>query len=392
MPTKIPTQKKERRIAPTTVKKSVSQITRDIGDWKRALNQALRAEDPKFYLLQDLFDDICNDALLTSQINNRHERTISTPFEMSTPDGIVNDDLTARLRDIPFIVDLFKEILNSEMYGYSLVEISTADYGLPMMDVLSRQNIDPVNGRFYPDSHANTFIEYRDCAEYNRWILEFNAGNLGILNKSVPQVLFKKFAQSCWSELCEIYGIPPRFIKTDTTNPEMLDRAEMMMRDMGAAAAFVIDTEEEFQFANGANTNGDIYNNLIRLCNNETSMLISGAIIGQDTENGNYSKEQSSISILDRLVESDKRMVESYMNSIVLPAFEHIGLIPAVKDCKFRFSSVDDPDRLWQLVKDVMPYKDVDSKWLTETFGIPVSDKQPSLDPTLSERTNRFFL
>lgn len=166
----------------------------------------------------------------------------------------------------------------------------------------------------------------------------------------------------------------------------------MMMRDMGAAAAFVIDTEEEFQFANGTNTNGDVYANLIRLCNNETSMLISGAIIGQDTENGNYSKEQSSISILDRLVESDKRMIETYTNSIVLPAFVNIGLLPATVGYKFRFSTVEDPDRLWQLVKDVMPYKDVDSKWLTETFGIPVSDKQPSLDPTLSERTNRFFL
>jgi len=365
--------------------------TRDIGDWKRSLSSAQRAKDPKFYLLQDLYDDICNDALLTSQINNRHERTISTPFELATTDGTVNDELTAQLRNIPFMLDLIKEILNSEMYGYSVVELSSTN-GVPTMDVIKRQNIDPVYGRFYPDAHSNGYIEYRDSAEYNRWVLEFNSGNLGILNKSVPHILFKKFAQSCWSELCEIYGIPPRFIKTDTTNPEMLDRAELMMRDMGAAAAFVIDTEEEFQFANGANTNGDIYGNLIRLCDQETSMLISGAIIGQDTENGNYSKEQSSISILDRLVESDKRMVEYYMNSVVLPSFESIGIITAVKDCKFRFSSVDDPDKMWQLVKDILPYKDVDSKWLTETFGIPVSDKQQSLDPTLSERTDRFFL
>lgn len=391
MPTKIINQKTERRMVPKTVQKSVSHITRDVGDWKRALQIAQRAEDPKFYLLQDLYDDISNDALLSSQVNNRHERSISTPFELAAADGTVNDDLTAQLRDIPFMIDLFKAILDSELYGCSVVELS-ADNGLPRMDVIKRQNIDPTFGRFYPDIHLNSFIEYRNTAEYNRWILEFNSGNIGLLNKSVPHILFKKFAQSCWSELCEIYGIPPRFIKTDTTNPDMLDRAEMMMRDMGAAAAFVIDTEEEFQFANGTNTNGDVYANLIRLCNNETSMLISGAIIGQDTENGNYSKEQSSISILDRLVESDKRMVESYMNSIVLPAFEHIGLIPAVKDCKFRFSSVDDPDKMWQLVKDILPYKDVDSKWLTETFGIPVSDKQPSLDPTLSERTNRFFL
>lgn len=343
MPTKIINQKTERRMVPKTVQKSVSHITRDIGDWKRALQIAQRAEDPKFYLLQDLYDDISNDALLSSQVNNRHERSISTPFELAAADGTVNDDLTAQLRDIPFMIDLFKAILDSELYGCSVVELS-ADNGLPRMDVIKRQNIDPTFGRFYPDIHLNSFIEYRNTAEYNRWILEFNSGNIGLLNKSVPHILFKKFAQSCWSELCEIYGIPPRFIKTDTTNPDMLDRAEMMMRDMGAAAAFVIDTEEEFQFANGTNTNGDVYANLIRLCNNETSMLISGAIIGQDTENGNYSKEQSSISILDRLVESDKRMIETYTNSIVLPAFVNIGLLPATGGYKFRFSTVDDPD------------------------------------------------
>ena len=66
--------------------------------------------------------------------------------------------------------------------------------------------------------------------------------NYGLLNKAVPHALFKKFAHSCWSELCEIYGIPPRYIKTNTQDPEMLDRAEQMLRDMGSAAYFIIDT------------------------------------------------------------------------------------------------------------------------------------------------------
>lgn len=34
-----------------------------------------------------------------------------------------------------------------------------------------------------------------------------------------------------------------------------------MLREMGAAAAFVIDTTEEFQFAQGVTTNGDVYSN-----------------------------------------------------------------------------------------------------------------------------------
>ena len=120
-------------------------------------------------------------------------------------------------------------------------------------------------------------------------------------------------------------------------------------------------------------------------------MLISGAIIGQDTENGNYSKEQSSIGMLDRLIESDRRMVETYMNAVVVPAFTAIGWLPQ-NSCRFRFAAVEDPEHTWQLVKDILPYKDVDNDWLTEKFGIPVKDKQLSLESGLAAGTDRFFV
>lgn len=374
-------------IAPRVVKKSITRTRKDIADWKNALRLAQLAQSPRQYLLQEIYDEIADDALLTSQVNNRHERTVSAPFELVSQDGEVDDKLTTRIREMPFLQDLFKAMLDSELYGSTVVELSGSDE----MCVIPRANIDPVNGRFYPDQYSPSFVPYREAAEYGKWILEFNSRHLGLLNKAVPHVLFKKFAQSCWSELCEIFGIPPRYVKTNTQDEAMLARAEEMLMQMGAAAAFVIDTTEEFQFAQGVSTNGDVYANLIRLCNNEVSMLVSGAIIGQDTENGNYSKEQSSISILDRLVESDRRMVETYMNSTVLPALVSIGWMPQ-HSCRFRFAAVEDPDKTWQLVKDILPYKDVDNDWLTEKFGIPVKDKQFSLESGLAAATDRFFV
>ena len=43
------------------------------------------------------------------------------------------------------------------------------------------------------------------------------------------------------------------------------------------------------------------------------------------------------------------------------------------------------------MVKDVLPYKDVDSAWMEEKFGIPVSDKvltppDPDDDPDKSKK------
>jgi hypothetical protein len=112
-------------------------------------------------------------------------------------------------------------------------------------------------------------------------------------------------------------------------------------------------------------------------------MLISGAIVGQDTENGNYSKEQVAVSVLDRLVNSDKRMVEMYMNTVVIPALYRTGFMPATT-AKFRFAAAEDNDKLWQYTQALLPYKDIDNQWITEKFGIPVKDKTFSESDELS--------
>lgn len=358
------------RFAPKTVRKSLTQTVRDIGDLRRARQIAGAALNPKQYLLQEIFSTIMEDAHLTSQVNNRREQTISADFALYTPDNKIDEKATDIMMSLPFMQDLFGYILDSELYGSSLVELSV-ERNVQKISLIDRRNVVPDFGRFYEDTAFDNYIEYREAKEYGRWLLEFNAEHLGILNKAVPHALFKKFAQSCWSELCEIYGIPPRVMKTDTRDPGMLDNAENMMRDIGAAAWFIIDTTEEFEFAQGVSTNGDVYNNLIRLCNNEMSMLVSGAVVGQDTKNGNESKEKISMELTDRLVQADKRMVENYMNTLVIPALYRIGWIPATTS-KFKFSAAEDLDKLFDMTVKIMPHKKVNDDWIKEKFGIEV--------------------
>ena len=363
-------------MAPRVIKKAISQTRKDIADWKWSKQLATAPGEPKVYLLQDIFSDIAIDALLTSQMNNRREQTISAPYEMVTPDDKPDEKATKSVQEIPIAADMLGHIWDSEWYGGSVVEQSVKN-GVKCVELINRRNIIPANGRFYPDTSMNNYIEYRTVDEFGKWILEFNSDGIGMLDKVVPHVLFKKFAQSCWSELCEIFGIPPRVMKTETRDPAMLNRAEEMMREVGAAAWFIIDNSEDFDFAKGINTNGDVYNNLITLCNNEISMLVSGAIIGQDTKHGNESKEKTSISIFDRLVDADKRMVETYMNNVVVPAWIRIGWLPGTTS-RFRFKTVEDTDKLWMFTKEILPYKNVDNAFIEEKFGIKVTDKPQS--------------
>ena len=372
----------------TIIKRYTLRTRKDIADWQRAQSLAMQPVDPRYYLLQELYTDICNDALLSSQISNREEPVMARPFVLTDNSGKTIEKATLELSELPFIQDLIKAILDSEFFGVTLTEFTPDGF-----TVLPRKHVDPENGRFYPDCLGGSYINYRQLKEYGKTILEFNSGHIGILNKTVPHVLFKKFAQSCWSELCEIYGIPPRFLKTDTQDPEMLRRAEDMLREMGSAAAMVIDNSEELSFASGVNTSGDVYNNLITLCNREISMVISGAVIGQDTVNGNYSKEESNKGILQRLIESDSRMVELYFNSVVLPALRNQKLI-SDRDLKFSFCAVEDLSDLWTKTVAIMPYYDIDPKWIKEKFGVEVTASKAaalsSSQPYLSD-TDPFF-
>ncbi|PXZ44925.1 hypothetical protein DMB45_00305 [Sanguibacteroides justesenii] len=372
------------------VPKTISRARADISTWKSALRSADNVENPKRAKLYNLYNDILLDAHLTSQIELRMQHTLGVPFVLKREDGKEAEEETRRLRSARWVTELSRQILQSIYWGHSLVEIETKEDNIQVIG-FPANNVIPEKGILLLSEDSDRGIEYRNVREYGTWILEFgNDHDYGLLNKAIPHVLFKRFAQSCWSELCEIYGIPPRYIKTDTQDSEMLDRAETMLRDMGSAAWFIIDSTEEFQFAKGADTNGDVYNNLISLCNSEISLLITGAVIGQDTVNGNRSKEESSMKLLDKLVQSDKSMLESYWNGVVIPALVRIGILPA--GLNFCLQQEEDLEKLWGMTRDVLPYNDVNPAWIKEKFGIDVTGKRELPGSTgLSIDTSGFF-
>lgn len=273
------------------------------------------------------------------------------------------------------------EAMQDAIYnGYSLIQQDFGPERQLMVDDIPRMNVVPQSGLFFQDySEITGGIPYREMREYGIWILEFDRLNLGksdfgLLNKAVPHVLMKRFAQSCWSELCEIYGIPPRYLKTNTQDTAMLNRAEQMMKDMGAAAYFIIDSTEELAFAQGVSTNGDVYKNLATFCDQQISMLVSGAIIGQDTEHGNRSKDQAAQDMLWLLVQSDMAYIKESMNTKVLPAWAKLGIVP--KGSQFRFEPAEDTEQLFKFTNGLIASGRYRAKpeWLAEKFGVEVEE------------------
>lgn len=371
--------------------KSIYQSRADIKTWNDAQALALTLEYPKNYAIQLLLNEIRKDALLTSQIQNRKLPVFSSEYSLKR-NGEPDEEYTKFFKEGLFYKPITDAMLESQLHGYNMIETSYNKEGKLIATLIERTNYTPVNGLFFNDYMEDLNpVKYRELPEYGRWIFEFlptgQAGNqddFGLLNKAVPHVLFKRFAQSCWSELCEIYGIPPRVMKTNTADPKMLQRAEQMMRDMGAAAWFIIDETEAFEFAKGTDTNGDVYRNLINLCNNENSLLISGAVIGQDTVNGNRSKDESAQNMLYELVKADLQMAEDYWNNTVIPGFVKTGILPA--GLKLEYEPSEDVNQLFKFTTGLLPFKDVDNDWLKEKFGVEVMDKAAPALPPISDQ------
>lgn len=357
------------------VPKTITQTRQDIKTWTSAQNSAMVEENPKFFPIQNLYDNILKDLHLQSQVNNRMLKSLSRPFSIKNADGKTNDDLTTLLQDKGFVFQVNKAILETIFRRHSLGEFSyklVNNEPVLTFDCLPRQNVDPVTGYLYYDYTDDKKILYREQKEFGSWLIEFGEKNttLGLLDGCVPMVLFKRFGGSCWSELCEIYGIPPRVMKTNTQDKVMVQRAKQMMADMGSAAYFIIDDSESFEFAKGVSTNGDVYANLLKFCNNEMSMGISGTVVGQDTKNGSNGKEKTSIGILDDLVDSDLSLIEQCWRDTVIPALQALGVLPP--GVMYKYDATEDLETLWKMVTEAAAFLEIDPKWVETKFGIKV--------------------
>ena len=363
---------KERFIA--TIIKSRTPIVhrKDISDWQHAKQSALRVENPHFDRLQELFDYIMDDAHLSSQVQLRKSKVLRSEYAIVRDNGDPDDKATEAMKNMPASRRIINAILDAQLYGYTVAELDhQPDNPDPLsVVIIDRRHIDPRAGIVLIDTADTSGIPYRTLPEYGTYILEFRGEGLGILDKAVPHVLFKRFAQSCWSEFCEVCGMPPRVIKTNTQDPNLRQQYLDMLSNYGSGANGVIDIDDEMIFVSTNASNGEAYENLIRLCSNELSLLINGAVLGQDTQYGSNSKEQTSSELNDEIVDADMAAVEVAMNTTVLPAMVTLGLIP--QGLRFKFQEQEDSTQLFNQTMQAAQYFDIDPEWVRDKFGIEV--------------------
>ena len=189
----------------------------------------------------------------------------------------VDESQTQILDKYKHLDTILNHALDAIYYGNTLIEFTQDNNKEWVPTLIPRQHVIHQIGLFVKQVSDTSGISYRLLPQYGHTLIEAtNNDHLGILNKAVPHVIYKRFAQSCYSEFCEIFGMPPRIGKTNTQDPVMLRRMETMFREMGSAPYAVLDSSETLEWGQASNGKGEVYQGLIAICNQEIGVLISG--------------------------------------------------------------------------------------------------------------------
>ena len=95
----LPKSKRPSGYKDNTKLQAISRARQDIIHWKQALILADNIENPRRYKLMDLYENISLDALLTSQVELRMQKTLGCPFVLKNKNGETNDEITSQVKN-----------------------------------------------------------------------------------------------------------------------------------------------------------------------------------------------------------------------------------------------------------------------------------------------------
>lgn len=304
------------------IEQSNYRSRKDITDWRRAINMAENKDMPRRIMLLNLYDDIVLDNHLYAQIQTRVLKVLGLRFKIA--DNKTKKEINEKT-DL-FLKQWFYKFINMAMqsilYGHSLIQIDNIVNGeIGDISLVPRRHIRPELGIYCIKQLDDSGITYR-TPEYSNWLIEVgDSYDLGLLMKAVPNVLWKKNAQMCWSEYCEIFGMPLRVGKTNTRSNDDLDRIESQLQRMGSAAYAVLQAGETVEFIES--TKGDaynVYNQLVERCNSEISKLILGQTLTSDTgKSGTRAQGEVHERVGDAITRADLMFIEHVVNDKLLP-------------------------------------------------------------------------
>jgi hypothetical protein len=353
---------------------------KNIKKWREAIEQAENPEDPRWFALQDIYDDLSGDAHLSSVLDVRRATTLNHRFYVTDERGGELEEQTGLL-DRKWFYDFMEHCLNAIFRKVSVLQFYTHATLIGTeevtFDIIPARNICPQKKRVYLEISGDKFIDYSAVPN----VIEILHGStFGLLNDVVPNVVWKRNSIQSWAEFSERFGMPLTIIKTGNRNE--IDKINKQAKLIGEAGAGIFPIGTEIEVIDSAKK-GDPYNTYLRQMEAHDDQ-ISKRIVGGTmiTDNG-ASRSQSEVmerTLDDKIGIADKRFVRFVVNDKLFPVLQNLGL--PFDNTKMRFQ-FDETESLslkdqWDIVNSAALRYELDTEWVAKTFNIPIlKEREP---------------
>lgn len=377
-------QKKRNDLINQIIQQTNYRTRQDVQRWRLALQQAENYDMPRRTNLINLYDEIILDNHLYGIIENQRKlRVISFDFRIVDKEGQIDEALTDFFQQ-QWFREFQNHALDADYWGHSLIQINVTN-GKPVLELIPRRHVEPQRGYLLKYPFDYNGMPYREL--FPDVIVESGKPlDLGLLNKAAPLVLIKRNAMNAWSEYADIFGMPMRLGKTNTNRKEDLDRMEEALAEMGKAAYAVFGMGEEIEFVESHRTAGEnVYDRMIERINSELSKLILGSTMTSDVgKSGSRAQAEVHETAANDVIEADKVKLKYLINDKLIPLLVNQG-ISDLNGKLFAWEESKDLKTLWEWTAKSLDHYKIEPKWINDTFGIPVEQKEAPVLPPSNE-------
>jgi hypothetical protein len=358
------------RMAPTTTPPTLDAYRRAVKEARSPSS----ASGPNRSALMGLYEQALTDAHLASVVQQRRLATLGRPWQLMNAQGTMAPEPAVACFTGPWFGAFLAYAVESVFYGFSLIQlgpVAESGAGYAHCTLVPRNAVLPENGVVV--SETGLRIAY-DAEPYRNWVIAAGLPTeLGLLLQATPLVLAKQLALAGWSRYLEIFGMPFRKAHTNMRDAEQRERMAQMLSQMGSAGWGVFDHDDRVEFVQALahNSSSSGYEHLARYADEQLSKIIIGQTMTTDT-GASLAQAMVHERVGAALTRADAHRVERIVNAELIPRMIAAGMA-SLQGCTFRFTPDEDalsPELKLELVKALLPYKQIPSAWLEAEFGI----------------------
>ncbi|MBS1641559.1 MAG: DUF935 family protein [Bacteroidetes bacterium] len=378
------------------VEQTKALTQQEIGKWRLAWQQAISVEWPNRIPLYSIYRDVSVDNHLIGVIGQIKKEVLQkTPkvYDFTSKNKDELPELTEQLIDTSWFIDFCGLVIDSEFTGYELAVfgdiINVNGYKkFKSVEALEREHVIPEHHVFVKNmgEPAISGIDYTQ-PPYNDWCIGIGKPkNLGLYNAVARHAISKKNMEGFWDKFGQIFGMPIRIGKTNSSNPKDRNEIAEMLQKMGAAAWGM--------FPDGTNidiketSRGDayaVYDKRIERANSE----ISKAIVHQTmtTDNGSSkSQSETHLKIQGFVVEYFAQLVRIYCNDYLIPLMVKHGFTGWEKARIKHDNTIElTPEQQQKVEEMLLNNFNVDGNFFEKKYNIKILGNKQQND------TNSFF-